>query len=91
VTKVIVRAEVKSVDQWKEGFVSHAELFRDQKITVIHYGVGEGNLVVACFETSDLDTFMDVMNSPSSIDAMSNDGIVEGSVEIFVADMSFEP
>ena len=34
---------------------------------------------------------MDVMNSPSSIDAMSNDGIVEGSVEIFVADKSFEP
>jgi hypothetical protein len=90
-TKVIVRVEVEDVERWKRGFVTHAELFVRQAVTLAYSGVGEENRVAACFETSDIDAFMEVMASPATAEAMSNDGIVEGSVEVYVADTIFDP
>ena len=86
ITKVIVRAEVEDVERWKNGFVTHSDLFLRQAITQAYWGAGEDKKVAACFETTDLASFMAVMESPDTAAAMSEDGIVEGSVEIFVLD-----
>ena len=85
-TKVIVRAEVEDVERWKSGFVTHSDLFLSQAITLAYWGVGDNKKVAACFDTTDLASFMTVMESPDTAVAMSEDGIVEGSVEIFVLD-----
>ena len=90
-TKVIVRVEVEDVEHWKREFETHAELFLRQAVTLVYRGVGEDNKVAACFETTDIDAFMEVMVSPDTVEAMSNDGIVEGSVEVYVADSIFDP
>lgn len=89
-TKVVVRAEVEDVERWKNGFVTHSELFEKQGVTVAYYGVGDGNKVVACFETVDLDVFMEILESSDTAEAMSNDGIIDGTVEIFVMDSILE-
>ena len=86
ITKVIVRAEVEDVERWQNGFVTHSDLFLRQAITHAYWGAGEDKKVAACFETTDLASFMAVMESPDTAAAMSEDGIVEGSVEIFVLD-----
>jgi hypothetical protein len=86
ITKVIVRAEVEDVERWKSGFVTHSDLFLSQAITIAYWGTGDDKKVAACFETTDLASFMAVMESPDTAAAMSEDGIVEGSVEIFVLD-----
>jgi hypothetical protein len=90
-TKVVVKAEVLDVERWKRGFVTHSDLFLSQAITVAYWGAGEGNKVAACFETTDLNAFMAVMESPDTAEAMSSDGIVEGSVEIFVLESVLDP
>ena len=89
--KVIVRVEVEDVEHWKREFETHAELFLRQAVTLIYRGIGEDNKVAACFETTDIDAFMEIMVSPDTVEAMSNDGIVEGSVEVYVADSIFDP
>ena len=89
-TKVVVRAEVEDVERWKNGFVTHSELFEKQGVTVAYYGVGDGNKVVACFETTDLDAFMVILESSDTAEAMSHDGIIDGTVELFVMDSILE-
>ncbi|MDG2420314.1 MAG: hypothetical protein P8N40_01275 [Gammaproteobacteria bacterium] len=90
-TKVVVKAEVEDVERWKRGFVTHSDLFLTQAVTVAYWGAGEGNKVAGCFETTDLDAFMAVMESPDTAEAMSSDGIIEGTVEIFVLDSVLDP
>ena len=90
-TKVIVRVEVEDVEQWKRGFVTHAELCLKQAVTLVYWGIGEENKLAACFETTDIDAFMEVMASPDTAEAMANDGIIQESVEVYVADTIFDP
>jgi len=89
-TKVVVRAGVEDIERWRNGFVTHSELFEKQGVTIAYYGVGDGNKVVACFETADLDAFMEILESSDTAEAMSNDGIIDGTVEIFVMDSILE-
>jgi hypothetical protein len=89
-TKVVARAEVEDIERWKNGFVTHSELFKKQGVTVAYYGVGEGNKVAACFETTNLNAFMEILESSDTVEAMSQDGIIDGTVEIFVMDSILE-
>ena len=86
-----VRAEVEDVDHWRTMFKTHGDLFRQQRISIAHMGATDQNAVLAVFETSDLDVFMEIMQSESTVAAMSQDRIVEGSVEIFVLSDTFTP
>ena len=87
-TKVMVSAEVENIERWKTGFATHSELFKKQAVTVAYYGAGEKNKGVACFETEDLNAFMEILESSDTAEAMSHDGIIDGTVEIFVLDSS---
>ena len=89
-TKVVVKAEVENIERWKTGFATHAYLFKRQGVTVAYYGAGESNQGAACFETNDLDAFMEILQSPDTAEAMSHDGIIDGTVEVFVLDSILE-
>jgi len=86
-----VRAQVEDADHWRTTFKTHGDLFRQQRISIAHMGATDQNAVLAVFETSDLDVFMEIMQSESTVAAMSQDRIVEGSVEIFVLSDTFTP
>ncbi len=88
--KVVARAKVEDVERWKNGFATHSELFKKQGVTIAYYGVGEGNKVAACFETTNLNAFMEILESSDTVEAMSQDGIIDGTVEIFVVDSILE-
>ena len=60
-TKVVVKAEVEDIELWKTGFATHVDLFKRQGVTVAYYGAGESNKGAACFETNDLDAFMEIL------------------------------
>ena len=89
-TKVMVSAEVENIERWKTGFATHSKLFKKQAVTVAYYGAGEKNKGVACFETEDLNAFMEILDSSDTAEAMSHDGIIDGTVEIFVLDSILE-
>ena len=87
---VAVRAEVESVDIWREQFKTHNDLFKSQGVSIAYMGATEDNKVLAIFDTNDLDSFIKVFNDPETAEAMSNDKIT-GGVEMFVMDETYTP
>ena len=86
---IAVRAEVESVDHWREKFKTHDDLFKSQGVSLAHMGTANDKTVIAVFETNDVDKFVRIFNDPSTAEAMSEDKIT-GGVEMFVLDDTFE-
>ena len=82
---IAVRAEVESVDHWREKFKTHDDLFKSQGVSLAHMGTANDKTVIAVFETSDVDKFVRIFNDPSTAEAMSEDKIT-GGVEMFILD-----
>jgi len=88
--KVIVTAQVEDPVKWEEGFRTHGDLFRSQSIAApIHFATVEGNQVVCCFEPADLDTYMQILDSDATAEAMDFDGIKRDTVQVVVLDKEF--
>ena len=87
---IAVRAEVESVDHWREQFKTHDDLFKSQGVTLAHMGTAEDNKVIAVFETNNSDEFLRIFNDPSTAEAMANEKIT-GGVELFVLDETYSP
>ncbi|MDC3357685.1 hypothetical protein OAX30_05150 [Pseudomonadales bacterium] len=85
---IAVRAEVESVDHWKEKFKTHVELFKSQGVSVAHMGATNDRTVIAMFETNDPDEFVRIFNDPATAEAMAEDKIT-GGVEMFLLDETF--
>ena len=72
-------------------FKTHGELFKSQGVSIAYMGVTDNNSVLAIFETDDLDKFNDIFTSEETAKAMSNDGIEEDSVEMFIITDQLQP
>ena len=89
--KVFVKAEVEDVTEWEEGFFTHGDLFRSQTVSSpIEFAVVGDNEIVICFEPEDLDTFLDILESPATAEAMGFDGVNRETVKIHVLDREFD-
>ncbi len=86
---IAVRAEVESIDHWREKFKTHDDLFKSQGVSLAHMGTANDKTVIAVFETNDVDKFVRIFNDPSTAEAMSEDKIT-GGVEMFILDETFE-
>ncbi len=88
--KVIATAEIEDPTQFENGFRTHADLFRSQTISKpINYAI-DGNRIVICFEPDDLDTYLKILESPATAEAMATDGVKQDSVKITVLENEFE-
>lgn len=89
--KVVITAQVEDAAKWEEGFRTHGDLFRRQTISnPIGFSIVEGNQVMCCFEPEDLDTYMDLLNSQETAEAMEYDGINRETVKVYVLDREFQ-
>ena len=86
---IAVRAEVESVDHWREKFKTHDDLFKSQGVSLAHMGTANDKTVIAVFETNDVDKFVRIFNDPATAEAMSEDRIT-GGVEMFILDETLE-
>ena len=86
---IAVRAEVESIDHWREKFKTHDDLFKSQGVSLAHMGAANDKTVIAVFETNDVDEFVRIFNDPSTAEAMSEDKIT-GGVEMFILDEAFK-
>ena len=87
---IAVRAEVESVDHWREQFKTHDELFKSQGVCCAYMGATEDNKVIAVFDTNDANEFIRIFNDPATAEAMATDKIT-GGVEMFVLDETHTP
>ncbi len=73
--KVVVTAQVEDPVKWEKNFRTHGSLFKSQSVTKpIGFATIEGNHVAVCLEPDDLDTCMKILDSPSTVVAMTFDG-----------------
>lgn len=87
--KVVITAQVEDPGKWEEGFRTHGDLFRRQTIeSPIGFSI-DGNQVACCFEPEDLDTYLEILNSPETHAAMEYDGVKRETVQVFVLDNEF--
>jgi len=88
--KVVITAQVTDVAAWETAYRSHGEMFRTQgNISPTLIGNADGNMVALYEETENLDKFMADMESQQTQDAMKADGVVAGSVKVYVLDREF--
>ena len=85
---IAVRAEVESIDHWREEFKTHNELFKSQGVSIAYMGATEGNKVMSVFKTNNVDEFVRIFNDPETSKAMANDKIT-GGVEMYILDETF--
>ena len=85
---IAVRAEVESIDHWREQFKTHNELFKSQGVSIAYMGATQGNKVISVFKTNNVDEFVRIFNDPETSKAMANDKIT-GGVEIYILDETF--
>lgn len=89
--RVVVVAEVEDTARWEEGFRTHGDLFRNQTVSSCQYSMMGDHEVAVCFEVEDLDTYMQVLESAATEEAMAIDGLRRETVKIFVMDRQFTP
>ncbi len=89
--KIVVTAQVADPVKWEEGFRTHGDLFKSQTVTrPINMSTIEGNEVAVCFEPDDLETFLKILDSPATAQAMDVDGVKRETVKVFVLDKQFQ-
>jgi len=89
--KVLVTAEVEEAVSWVEGFVSHADMFKRQGVSVIHYAVTDANEVAVLSEVEDTDAYVGYLVSPETAEAMEYDGVKRETVKIYALDRELRP
>jgi len=88
--QVVITAQVEDVEKWEQGFRTHGDLFRSQTVTKpIGISTTDDNQVALCFQPEDLDTFLEIMNSPATHEAMEYDGVKRETVKVYVLDKEF--
>jgi len=90
--KVIITADVEDLEKWEKGFRTHGKLFKSQTINnPISFTATGKNQVLVLFEPDDLDTYMQILDSPATAEAMTTDGVKRETVKAFVLDKEFDP
>ena len=84
--KVIVTAQVENSANWENGFRNHAGLFNDYTATAIDFAATDDNEVAILWEVTNLDRYLELMDSPETAEAMAQDGVKRETVRVYVLD-----
>jgi hypothetical protein len=84
--RVVLTAEVNDLNTWEKGFRTHGDLFKRMGVSTMEYATIAGNRVAVCGETTDLEAYMRILNSPATAEAMAGDGVKRETVQMFVLD-----
>ena len=88
--RIIVTAQVEDSANWEEGFRTHGELFNDYTSTAIHFTATADNYIAIHWEVDDLDKFLELVDSPRTVEAMEFDGVKRDTVKLSVLDKEFD-
>ena len=88
--RVVVTAEVENLEKWEKSFRTHGDLFRQMGVSLMEFATGPGNRVAVAGETTNLDDYMQVLESPATAEAMASDGVRRETVQVFVLDKALK-
>ena len=87
--RVVITAEVDHGGARESGFRAHGDLFQTMSTKVHYYAINEDDTIAVYAEPEDLNTFMHVLQSEDTANAMVNDGVKRDTVKVFVLDGEF--
>ena len=87
--KVIITAQVEDAAKWEEGFRTHGELLRSMTSTVTYFTISKDNELTLYAEPTDVDKFLEVMESSATEEAMAFDGVKRDTVKVSVLEKEF--
>ena len=87
--KVIITAQVEDAAKWEEGFRTHGELLKSMTSTGHYFTISKDNELTLYAEPTDVDKFIEVMESPATEEAMAFDGVKRDTVKVSVLDKEF--
>ena len=87
--RVMITAEVENSAKWEKGFRTHGDLLKSMSQSATYFTTTGDNKVFLYSEPEDLDKYMEVLESPATVDAMANDGVKRDTVKVFVLDREF--
>ena len=85
-TRALITAKVEDSTKWEKDFRSHVGLFKAYTATAIHFSATDDNEVAILWEVTNLDKFLEQMDSPETAQAMAQDGVNRESVKVYVLD-----
>jgi len=88
--RVVITAEVNDLGTLESSFRTHGDLFKQMGVARMEYATVTGNRVAVCGETTDLDAYMKIFNSPATAEAMAIDGVKRETVQMFVLDKGLD-
>ena len=88
-TRVVITAKVKDAAKWEEAFRTHGALLGTMAQNRTYFSTHDDNQIVLYSEPSDVDKYLEVMESADTAEAMATDGVIPGSVKVFVLDEVF--
>ncbi len=87
--KIIITAQVEDGAKWEEGFRTHGDLLRSMTSTATYFSISKDNEVTLYADVDDVDKYMEVLESPATVEAMSSDGVKRETVKVSVLDKEF--
>lgn len=88
-SRVVITAKVKDAAKWEEAFRTHGGLLGTMAQNRTYFSTHDDNEIVLYSEPSDLEKYLEVLDSPDTEEAMANDGVLRESVKVFVLDEVF--
>ena len=85
-SRAIITAKVEDAANWERNFRGHVGLFKSYTATAIHFSATDDNEVAILWEVTNLDKFLEQLDSPESAQAMAQDGVNRESVKVYVLD-----
>jgi hypothetical protein len=89
VARIVLTAQVEDAATWERMFRTRGELLRRMSSTATYFATTDGNEVALYAEPADLDTFLEMMQSPDIAAAMEGDGVKRDTVRFYVLDKEF--
>lgn len=86
--RVVITAEVEDSAQWEAAFRTHGKLLASMSQSVSYFS-NDNNEVCIYSEPDDLDTYLQVLQSQDTADAMATDGVKRDTVKVYVLDRDF--
>ena len=87
--RIIITAQVEDGAKWEEGFRTHGDLLRSMTSTATYFTISKDNEVTLYADVDDVDKYMEVLESPATVEAMNSDGVKRDTVKVSVLDREF--
>ena len=88
-SKIVITAQVEDAAKWEASYRTHGELLKGMTASSSHFTTTEDNEVVIFAEVGDIDTYMEILKSETTIKAMAEDGVKRETVKVYVLDKEF--